>query len=65
MIENHTPFPTVLGNPYSNSSMRTLKIMPRNLKEIVRSNEFGFWSISSCATFPLKGEICIFYVVVE
>jgi hypothetical protein len=26
-----------IGNPYRNLSLRTLKVMPRNLKEIERS----------------------------
>jgi hypothetical protein len=35
--ENHTPLLYGLRNPYRNSSLRTLKVKPRKLKEIVRS----------------------------
>ncbi len=34
---NHTPFPMVKENYAETSSLRTLKIMPSNLKEIVSS----------------------------
>ncbi len=37
MIENHTPFPMVYEIYTDTSSLRTLKIMPRNLNKIVRS----------------------------
>jgi hypothetical protein len=31
------PLPYGIRNPFRNPSLKTLKIMPRNLKEIVRS----------------------------
>jgi hypothetical protein len=34
--ENHTPFPMFQEIRTETSSLRTLKIMPRNLNEIVR-----------------------------
>jgi hypothetical protein len=37
LIENHNPFPKVLEIHTETSSLKTLKIKPRNLKEIVRS----------------------------
>jgi hypothetical protein len=37
LIENHTPFPVVKEIHTETSSLRTLKIMPRNIDEIVRS----------------------------
>jgi hypothetical protein len=40
------PYPMVLENHSETSHMRTLKIMPRNLNEIVQYvHEFGFGSI--------------------
>jgi hypothetical protein len=36
LIENHTPFPMVKEIHKETSSLRTLKIMPGSLKEIVR-----------------------------
>ncbi len=37
LIENHSSFPMVSATHTETSSLRTLKIMPINLKEIVRS----------------------------
>jgi hypothetical protein len=37
LIENHTPFPMVYETKKKPQVLRTLKIMPRNLKEIVHS----------------------------
>ncbi len=37
LMENHTPFPMVKEIHTETSNLRTLKIMPRNLKEIARS----------------------------
>jgi hypothetical protein len=37
LIENHTPFPMVEEIHAEDLSLRILRIMPRNLNEIVRS----------------------------
>jgi hypothetical protein len=37
LIENHSPFPMVKEILTETSSLRILKILPINLKEIVRS----------------------------
>jgi hypothetical protein len=50
LIENHTPFPIVRYEIHTEaSSLRTPKIMPRNLNEIVYVHEFAYNTISKSA----------------
>jgi hypothetical protein len=53
LIEKHTPFPMVKEIHTETSTLKTLKIMPRKLREIVVHyvHEFGFSTVALVESF--------------